>query len=69
MRWTDSEDIAEELEARHPGTDIINLRFTDFHNWIVELPEFKDDPESSNERILEAIQAAWLELREENEAA
>lgn len=66
MRWNDIEDIAELLEEQHPEVDIINLRFTDFHSWIIALPEFEDNPERSNERILEAIQGAWLELREEN---
>ncbi len=64
MRWTDTQDIAEELEARHPETNIITLCFADFRNWIVQLPEFRDDPESVSERILETIQGAWLELRE-----
>ena len=69
MRWTDTQDIAEKLEEQYPNVDIINLRFTDFHNWIVNLPEFSDNPERSNERILEAIQGAWLEFREENAVA
>ena len=68
MRWNDIEDIAELLEEQHPNVDSINLRFTDFHSWIVGLSGFDDEPERSNERMLEAIQGAWLELREENAA-
>ncbi len=64
LRWTDVQDIAIELEERHPDVDNVNLRFTDLHRWVMELPDFEDDPNSSNEKILEAIQAAWIEERD-----
>ncbi len=64
MRWTDLHDIAIELEERHPEVDNVNLRFTDLHRWVMELPGFDDDPERSNEKILEVIQVAWIEERE-----
>lgn len=64
MRWTDIRDIAIELEEAHPDADVVNLRFTDLHKWVCALPGFDDDPKRSNEKILEAIQAAWLEERE-----
>jgi FeS assembly protein IscX len=64
MRWTDIHDIAIELEERHPDADVVNLRFTDLWKWVQELPGFSDDPAKSNEKILEAIQAAWLEERD-----
>lgn len=64
LRWTDVNDIAIELEDAHPDADVINLRFTDLWKWVREIPEFDDDPERSNEKILEAIQMAWLEERE-----
>ena len=63
LRWTDIHDIAIELEERHPEVDNVNLRFTDLHRWVLELPDFADDPARSNEKILEAIQAAWIEER------
>lgn len=63
LRWTDVQDIAIELEERHPEADNVNLRFTDLHRWVMELPEFADDPNRSNEKILEAIQAAWIDER------
>ena len=65
MLWIDIEDIADELERKHPEADIITLRFTTLHQWVCEVNEFDDDPNKSNEKILEAIQAKWLELREE----
>jgi FeS assembly protein IscX len=64
LRWTDVQDIAIELEERHPDVDNVNLRFTDLHRWVMELPDFADDPNRSNEKILEAIQAAWIGERD-----
>ena len=61
LRWTDVQDIAIELEDSHPDADIVNLRFTDLHRWVTELPGFEDDPNRSNEKILEAVQMAWYE--------
>ncbi|HLF58444.1 MAG TPA: Fe-S cluster assembly protein IscX [Alphaproteobacteria bacterium] len=63
MRWTDVQDIAIALEERHPDADNVNLRFTDLHRWVMELPDFADDPNHSNEKILEAIQMAWIDER------
>jgi len=64
LKWTDVQDIAIELEEAHPDADVVNLRFTDLWKWVRELPVFDDDPNKSNEKILEAIQAAWLEERD-----
>jgi FeS assembly protein IscX len=64
LRWTDVQDIAIELEERHPDVDNVNLRFTDLHRWVMELPDFEDDGSRSNEKILEAIQAAWIDERD-----
>ena len=64
LRWTDVQDIAIELVERHPDVDNVNLRFTDLHRGVMELPDFEDDPNRSNEKILEAIQAAWIEERD-----
>ena len=64
LRWTDTYDIAIGLEDAHPGADIVNLRFTDLWQWVQNLPDFEDDPQASNEKILEAIQMAWIEERE-----
>lgn len=64
MRWLDIYDIAIELENNYPDVNINNVRFTDLRNWVVSLPGFNDDPNKCNEKILEAIQAAWIEERE-----
>ena len=64
FRWTDVREIAIALEEAHPDVDVVNLRFTDLWKWVQQLPDFKDDPNKSNEKILEAIQAAWLEERD-----
>jgi FeS assembly protein IscX len=64
LRWLDVRDIALALEEAHPEADVVNLRFTDLHKWVMALPGFADDPNRSNEKILEAIQQMWLEERD-----
>ncbi|HQT00864.1 MAG: Fe-S assembly protein IscX [Hydrogenophilales bacterium 16-64-46] len=61
MKWTDTLDIAIELAEAHPEIDPRTLRFTDLHRWVMELPDFDDDPNHSGEKILEAIQMAWID--------
>jgi FeS assembly protein IscX len=61
LKWTDSLDIAIDLGEKYPDTDPKYIRFTDLHNWIIELENFDDDPDNSNEKILEAIQMNWIE--------
>jgi FeS assembly protein IscX len=63
MKWTDVQDIAIALDETHPEVDPQLVRFTDLYRWITELHEFDDDPGRSGEKILEAIQAAWIEER------
>ena len=59
LKWQDAEDIAIRLVEEHPDSDPLTVRFIDMHAWITALPDFKDDPKKSNEKILEAIQMAW----------
>lgn len=64
MKWTDVNDIAIELYEAHPDIDPLTIRFTDLHAWVLKLPEFDDDANRSGEKVLEAIQAAWIEEAE-----
>ncbi len=64
LKWTDTLDIAIELDEQHPDVDPQYVRFTDLHAWICALEDFDDDPENSSERILEAIQMAWLDEKD-----
>lgn len=64
MRWLDIREIAIRLEELHPDVDNVNLRFTDLRAWIMNIPEFRDTPEGCNEKILEAIQMAWMDERD-----
>lgn len=64
MNWTDITDIAIVLEEMHPDEDNVNLRFTDLRNWVLALPGFAGAPDGCNEKILEAIQMAWIDERE-----
>ncbi|MBB5017512.1 FeS assembly protein IscX [Chitinivorax tropicus] len=64
MKWTDSRIIAIELCEAHPDIDPKAIRFTDLFNWVVALPDFNDDPKHCGEKILEAIQMAWIDEAE-----
>ena len=61
LRWTDILDIAIELSEIHADVDPHYVNFVDLRNWVVELDDFKDDPNRCGEKILEAIQMAWIE--------
>jgi len=63
LKWTDVLDIAIELDDRHPDVDPTAVNFVNLMNWVLELPEFDDAREHCGEKILEAIQAAWIEER------
>jgi FeS assembly protein IscX len=60
MKWTDVTAIAEALYEKYPDVDPATVRFVDLHNWVVALEEFDDDHARGGERVLEAIQAAWI---------
>ena len=61
LKWTDTLDIAIELADSHTDVDPQYVRFTDLHAWVCALDDFDDDPNHSNEKILEAIQMAWID--------
>lgn len=61
LKWQDSREIGEELYDKYPDVDPKTVRFTDLHRWVCELDNFDDEPQSSNEKILEAILLAWLD--------
>ncbi|MDD2892659.1 MAG: Fe-S cluster assembly protein IscX [Halothiobacillaceae bacterium] len=63
MNWTDTLDIAIALDEAYPEVDPQWVRFTDLHAWVLALPGFNGDAEKSNEKILEAIQMAWIDER------
>ncbi len=63
LKWTDTRDIAIALAETHRDVDPLKLRFTDLRDWVMALPDFDDLPEHSGEKILEAIQMAWLDER------
>ena len=61
LKWTDTREIAIALTEAHPDVNPMNVRFTDLHKWVMDLDDFDDDPSRSGEKILEAIQMAWLD--------
>ena len=61
MKWIDIHDIAIDLMEKFPEVDPKYVLFTDLHKWVTELENFEDENNKSNEKILEAIQMAWIE--------
>ncbi len=61
LKWTDVLDIAIELAEQHPDTDPLTVNFVDLRNWVIALEQFDDDPQRSGEKVLEAIQQAWID--------
>jgi len=61
LSWDDAFDLGIILCQTHPDVNPLTVRFTDLHEWVTELPDFKDDPAKSSEGKLEAIQMAWHE--------
>lgn len=64
LKWIESLEIAIALDEAHPDVDPRYVRFTDLHDWVCELNDFDDDPQHSGEKILEAIQAAWIDEKD-----
>jgi len=65
LKWTDVQEIGYQLAEAHPGVNPLSVRFTELRQWVLELPDFGDDPARSGEKVLEAIQMAWLEETED----
>lgn len=64
LHWSDVQRIAEELYDADPDLDPLMLSFVKLHDMVAKLPDFADDPQKSNEQILEAILQAWLNERD-----
>ena len=64
MKWTDTIQIAEALYDKYPEIDPLTIRFTDLLQWVMHLDGFDDLESNCGERILEAIQMAWIEESE-----
>ncbi len=64
MKWTDVGEIAIALDEAHPEVDPRAVRFTDLRRWVCALRGFDYDPSRSGEKVLVAIQAAWIDERD-----
>ena len=64
LKWVDSLEVAIALDDKYPDIDPTAVRFTDLRDWVCELAEFDDDPAHCGEKLLEAIQMAWIEEKE-----
>ncbi len=64
LKWVDVLDIAIELDETHPDVDPMTVNFVDLRNWVMALDDFDDDPNHSGEKVLEAIQQAWIDEKD-----
>lgn len=60
LKWTDASELAIALSEKYPDTDPKTIRFTELYQWVLDLDDFDDEPTRSGEKILEAIQMAWI---------
>ena len=61
MKWIDTYNIAIELADTYPDVDPLSINFVTLRNLVMDLESFDDDPDRCGEKILEAIQMAWLD--------
>ena len=61
LKWSDTREIAIALAEEHPEVDPRYVRFTELREWVLDLDDFDDEPDRSGEKVLEAIQMAWLD--------
>lgn len=64
MKWIEVYDIAIDLDEKYPDIDPMTVSFPNLYEWVMALEGFDDDPNHCGEKVLEAIQMAWIEERE-----
>jgi|TARA_B100001057_G_scaffold417455_1_gene436206 FeS assembly protein IscX len=61
LKWTDVSEIAIELSEEYPDENPIQINFVTLRDRVMDLSNFSDDANRCGEKILEAIQMAWIE--------
>jgi FeS assembly protein IscX len=65
FHWLEVQRIGEELAEHHPAVDPLAVTFPRLKQMVLDLEGFEEQPgHPCNERILEAIQQAWIDERE-----
>jgi len=64
LKWVDVQEVAIQLAELHPEISPLSVNFVTLRNLVMELPEFDDVPDRGGEKVLEAIQTAWIEERD-----
>lgn len=59
LTWNDAQKLGVLLSSAHPQLEPQAVALTDLHRYVTQLPEFRDDPNRSDEVTLEAIRNAW----------
>ncbi|HLV34227.1 MAG TPA: Fe-S cluster assembly protein IscX [Spirillospora sp.] len=61
LYWDSSYEIVMSLVDRYPEVDVETVGVEQLYQWIIELPNFADDPDFANEGILNDILREWYE--------
>ena len=61
LYWDGAFAIARQLQAAQPQIDLSQVTLNMIYNWVIALPDFKDDPELANDDLLAAIFQEWYE--------
>ncbi len=61
LYWDGAYAIALCLKQSHPQVDLNTITLNMLYNWVIALPNFKDDPALANDDLLTAILQDWLE--------
>lgn len=54
------------LAEQYPQVDPRAVRFTELRAWVLALPDFDDAPERCGERVLQALQQAWIDASDQS---
>lgn len=61
LYWDGAFAIARQLQAAQPHIDLSQVTLNMLYNWVIALPDFKDDPDLANDDLLAAIYQEWYE--------
>jgi FeS assembly protein IscX len=61
LYWDGAFAIARRLNGLLPQADLSQVTLNMIYNWVVALPDFKDDPQLANDELLAAIYQEWYE--------
>jgi FeS assembly protein IscX len=61
LYWDSTYAIVQCLMESHPDLDLDTVGIEQLYAWVINLPNFADDPSLANEAILNEILREWYE--------